>query len=184
MKKFGLALLYTATMALANPVVADVAAAQAAVAGDMKKLSFSEPQPVGDGVIVSFDGEQMNLSESNGKWRVVNFWATWCAPCRHEMPMLSQLQSDLGGEEFEVITIATSRNPPAKMKAFFDEIGVDNLPLHRDPKSYLARQIGVLGLPVTLILNPEGQEVARLTGDADWASDEAKAVIKALMSGS
>lgn len=95
--------------------------------------------------------------------------------------MLSALQEDLGGETFEVVTIATSRNPPAKMKAFFDDIGVDNLPLHRDPRSMLARQMGVLGLPVTVILNPEGQEVARLTGDADWASDEARAVLTALI---
>lgn len=97
--------------------------------------------------------------------------------------MLSALQEDLGGENFEVVTIATSRNPPAKMKAFFDEIGVDNLPLHRDPRSMLARQMGVLGLPVTVILNPEGQEIARLTGDADWASDEARAVLAALIGG-
>ena len=112
---------------------------------------------------------------------IVDFWAPWCAACRHEMPMLSDLQAEMGGDAFEVITIATSRNAPPKMKAFFDEIGVDNLPLHRDPQSQLARQIGVMGLPVTLILNPEGQEVARLTGDADWASDEAKAVISALI---
>lgn len=97
--------------------------------------------------------------------------------------MLSELQEELGGEGFEVLTIATSRNPPAKMKAFFDEIGVTNLPLHRDPKSMLARQMGVLGLPVTVILNPEGQEVARLTGDADWSSDSARAVLEALMGG-
>lgn len=95
--------------------------------------------------------------------------------------MLSDLQTDLGGEDFEVLTIATSRNPPPKMKAFFDDIGVTNLPLHRDPKSMLARQMGVLGLPVTVILNPEGQEVGRLTGDADWASDDARAVLDALM---
>lgn len=181
MKNLCLAALYTGLLALANPGLADVDAAKAAVAGDMKKLSFSDPQEMGDGAFISFEGEPLNIADSNGKWRLVNFWATWCAPCRHEMPMLSELQAEMGGDDFEVITIATSRNAPPKMKAFFDEIGVDNLPLHRDPQSQLARQIGVMGLPVTLILNPEGQEVARLTGDADWASDEAKAVISALI---
>ena len=86
----------------------------------------------------------------------------------------------MGSETFEVVTIATSRNAPAKMQDFFEEIGVDNLPLHRDPQSALARSMGVLGLPVTLILNPEGEEVARLTGEADWASDEARAMLTAL----
>ena len=182
MKNLSLALLYTAGMALANPAFADMDAAKAAVSGDMRKLVFhSTPKPVADVDFTTFDEAPLNLSQWQGKWVVLNFWATWCAPCRKEMPMLSALQEEFGGDDFEVLTIATSRNPPAKMQAFFDEIGVDNLPLHRDPKSMLARQMAVLGLPVTVILNPEGQEVARMTGDADWASDSARAVLRALM---
>jgi thiol-disulfide isomerase/thioredoxin len=184
MIRLTLAALYTAALVLANPAFADVEAAKAAAGGDMRKLVFhSAPKDAGDVDFITFDEQPLNLSDWQGKWVVVNFWATWCAPCRKEMPMLSALQEDLGGENFEVVTIATSRNPPAKMKAFFDEIGVDNLPLHRDPRSMLARQMGVLGLPVTVILNPEGQEIARLTGDADWASDEARAVLAALIGG-
>ncbi|GGF66696.1 Thiol-disulfide isomerase or thioredoxin [Mameliella alba] len=184
MIRLTLAALYTAALVLANPAFADVEAAKAAAGGDMRKLVFhSAPKDAGDVDFMTFDEQPLNLSDWQGKWVVVNFWATWCAPCRKEMPMLSALQEDLGGENFEVVTIATSRNPPAKMKAFFDEIGVDNLPLHRDPRSMLARQMGVLGLPVTVILNPEGQEIARLTGDADWASDEARAVLAALIGG-
>ena len=94
--------------------------------------------------------------------------------------MLSALQEEFGGDDFEVLTIATTRNPPPAMQAFFEEIGVENLPLHRDPGSTLAREMAVLGLPVTVILNPEGEEIARLQGDADWSSDSAKAVIRAL----
>ncbi len=184
MKRIAVAALYTALIALANPAAADLDAAKAAVAGDMRKLVFhSAPKPAGTVDFMTFDGAPLNLSDWQGKWVVLNFWATWCAPCRKEMPMLSDLQTELGGESFEVVTIATSRNPPAKMKAFFDEIGVDNLPLHRDPKSSLARQMAVLGLPVTLILNPDGKEVARLTGDADWSSESAKAVLAALIGG-
>ena len=67
------------------------------------------------------------------------------------------------------------------LKWVTDEIGVENLPLHRDPKQILAREMAVLGLPATIILNPEGQEIARLRGDADWASDSAKAIIRALI---
>jgi thiol-disulfide isomerase/thioredoxin len=114
---------------------------------------------------------------------VLNFWATWCAPCRKEMPQLSELQAELGGDAFEVVTIATGRNPPQAMQRFFEEIGVDNLPLHMDPKQALAREMAVMGLPITVILNPEGQEIARMRGDADWSSDSAKAIVSALIAG-
>lgn len=95
--------------------------------------------------------------------------------------MLSELQDELGGDSFEVVTLATGRNQPPAMKKFFEEIGVENLPLHRDPKSKIARETGVFGLPITLILNPDGQEIARLQGDADWNSDSAKAIFRALI---
>lgn len=181
MKKTLFALLYTATAALANPALADLSAAEAAREGDMKKLVFAQPKPVGQSDFATFEGDPLNLADWQGKWVLLNFWATWCAPCRKEMPMLSELQSEFSGEDFEVITVATSRNPPQAMKAFFDEIEVTNLPLHVDPKSVLAREMAVLGLPVTVVIDPEGREVARLRGDADWSSDSAKAVIRALL---
>lgn len=95
--------------------------------------------------------------------------------------MLSELQSELGGDTFEVITLATGRNALPGMKKFFADIGVDNLPLHKDPKQAIARDMGVLGLPITIILNPEGKEIARLRGDADWSSETAKAILQAVI---
>ena len=94
--------------------------------------------------------------------------------------MLDALQDEFGGDDFEVVTIATTRNPPQAMQAFFEEIDVKHLPLHRDAGSTLSREMAVLGLPVTVVLNPEGQEIARLRGDADWSSDSARAMIRAL----
>ena len=182
MKKTVAILLYTGLVALANPALADLAKAEAMRDGDMKKLTFhSTAQPAGTAEFTTFDGTPMSLEAYKGKWVLLNFWATWCAPCRKEMPMLSDLQTEFGGDDFEVVTLATGRNPPPAMKAFFDEIGVDNLPLHRDAGSTLAREMGVLGLPITVILNPEGAEIARLRGDADWASDNAKAILKTLI---
>ncbi|MCA0997571.1 MULTISPECIES: TlpA disulfide reductase family protein [Roseobacteraceae] len=184
MKKLALAILYTAGVALANPALADVQSASALREGEMKKLVFHPaPKPAGTEGFIDFEGNPKALSDLEGKWALVNFWATWCAPCREEMPALSALQKDMGGDSFEVVTIATGRNPPPAMQSFFDEIGVDNLPLNRDPKSKLARQMAVLGLPVSVILNPEGEEVARLTGDVDWASENARAVLAALIGG-
>lgn len=96
--------------------------------------------------------------------------------------MLSALERDLGGEDFEVLTVATGRNPRPAMERFFAEINVDNLPLHSDPRMALARDMGVLGLPVTIILNPAGEEIARMQGDADWASESAYQIITTLTS--
>lgn len=182
MKKILAAILYTGLVTLANPALADLTKAEAMREGDMKKLTFhSTPQVAGTADFTTFDGAPLSLESYKGKWVLLNFWATWCAPCRKEMPMLSELQTEFGGGDFEVVTVATGRNPPPAMQSFFDEIGVDNLPLHRDPKSGLAREMGVLGLPITVILNPEGQEIARMRGDADWASDNAKNILKTIL---
>ncbi|MEL6119581.1 MAG: TlpA disulfide reductase family protein [Pseudomonadota bacterium] len=174
--------LYTALAFGANAGLADVETAKALRDGDMKKLVFHEvPKDVTQTGFETIDGNSGTLADYQGKVVVLNFWATWCAPCRKEMPMLSDLQAALGGEAFEVVTIATGRNPPQAMKSFFHEIGVTNLPLHRDPRSKMAREMGVLGLPVTMVLDENGKELARLVGDAHWSSDTAKAMIRALI---
>ena len=176
-----LAVLYTALALSANAAHADVAAAEAARDGTMKKLLFSEPAAVSGETFTDPDGGEFRLSDFGGRHVVVNFWATWCAPCRKEMPMLSELQTEFGGETFEVVTIATGRNSVQGIRKFFEEVGVDNLPLYLDPKSSLGRDMGVLGLPITVILDPEGREIARMRGDAEWNSDSAKSVIRALI---
>ena len=182
MRKLMSALLYTALLGLANTGHADVAAAEAMREGDMRKLIFhSAPIPSSDVAFISEDGQDMTLADFEGKLVVLNFWATWCAPCRHEMPLLSALQEEMGGDQMEVVTIATGRNPLPGMQRFFEEIGVDNLPLHTDPRQSLARAMGVLGLPVTVILDPEGNEIARMQGDADWSSENAMAIMETLI---
>ena len=174
--------LYTALLLGANPALAGVTEAQAALAGDMRKLVFGEtPTALPDVPVLDGDDQPHALADWKGKWVVLNFWATWCAPCRHEMPSLDRLQAAL--PEVAVLPVATGRNSVTAIKKFYGEAGVTGLPILRDPKSELARGLGVMGLPVTLILNPEGQEVARLIGDAAWDSAEAKAVIAALDGG-
>ncbi len=184
MKRIRQIVLYMALALGANAALADTAALEALREGDMKKLMFhSTPAPVPLTEFERDDGTTGTLADYRGQHIVLNFWATWCAPCRAEMPMLSNLQTDMRSDAFEVVTIATGRNPPPAMKKFLDEIGVDNLPLHRDPKSALARDMGVFGLPITVIIDPEGNEIARLQGDAHWDSDNAKAIIGALIDG-
>lgn len=175
------AVLYTALLFGANPAAADIAAADALRDGDMKKLGFTDPQPLPEVGLVGMDDAPRALSEFRGKWVVLNFWATWCPPCRKEMPGLGALQTELGGDRFEVVTVASGRNAVPAIEEFFAEAGVTHLTALRDPKGELSRAMGVLGLPVTVILNPEGQEVGRLIGDAEWNAPEARAVLSALM---
>ncbi|MCV3272166.1 TlpA family protein disulfide reductase [Roseobacter sinensis] len=187
MKRILAALVYTAlgAGAIMAPAAAqaDLAAAALLREGDMKKLVFHEvPEATSTAAFELADGAgQQTLEAYHGKYILLNFWATWCAPCRKEMPQLSELQAEFGGDSFEVVTLATGRNSPEGIKKFFAEIGVDNLPRHQDPKQALASQMGIFGLPITVLIDPEGREIARLRGDANWSSDSAKAVIAAVI---
>ncbi|PRY24305.1 thiol-disulfide isomerase/thioredoxin [Aliiruegeria haliotis] len=181
MKHLLAAMVYTGLAVLANPASADVETAAALREGDMKKLVLHEaPKDAIDVVVVDIAGQSYSLADKRGQWLVVNFWATWCAPCRKEMPTLSNLQTMMDGKPVEVVTIATGRNNPQAIRKFFEDIGVTNLPDYLDPKQKVARQFGVMGLPVTVVLDPEGREVGRLIGDAHWDSDSALAILEAL----
>lgn len=174
-----------ALSAIAAPThaLADMASIADLRDGSMKKLVFhAEPREVSQAsFLLPDDGGKTTLADYQGKFILLNFWATWCPPCRKEMPDLSKVQAALGGDDFQVLTVATGRNPPAAIAEFFDGAGITNLPRTRDPKQKLARGMAVLGLPITVILNPKGQEIARLRGDANWNSASARAIITALI---
>ena len=174
-----LAVLYTGLALGANPAAADVSPL---LTGDMAKLVMTEPPaPLPEAALIDMADAPRSMAEFQGKWVVLNFWATWCPPCREEMPSLDRLQAAM--PDLAVVPVATGRNDPTGMTQFFEEAGVQNLEIIRDPKSELARAMGVMGLPVTVILNPAGEEVGRLIGDAHWDSPEAQAVLQALMAG-
>lgn len=174
------ALLYTALVFCANTALAGPIDFQAAHANGLAKLVETEPTDLPDTVFLDADGAELRLADYQGTALLVNFWATWCAPCREEMPSLDELQDEFGGDDFQVLTIATGRNTRDAIDKFFAENGIEHLPVLTDAKQKLSRDMGVMGLPVTVLVSPEGQEVARLLGDADWASDAAKQVVREL----
>ena len=183
MRILALLVMYTALSMGANTAIADTQDLLGLRSGDMKKLVIHEsPVATSDAAFdLEDDGGKGSLADYRGKYVLLNFWATWCAPCRTEMPQINALQKEFGGDEFQVLTIATGRNSPEGIKRFFAEAGIDSLPRHQDPKQALASQMGIFGLPITVILDPEGREIARLRGDAKWDSDSAKSIIKALI---
>ncbi len=146
----------------------------------LAKIRFHEtPQAATLVEFLAEDGTALNLQAYAGKYVLVNFWALWCAPCREEMPSLNALDAQLGGENFEVVTIATGRNALPAIHQFFDEHQITDLPILLDPKMTMARDAGALGLPMSLLIDPAGQEVARAAGELVWDSPEAIAFFAA-----
>jgi thiol-disulfide isomerase/thioredoxin len=175
--------LYTALAAAANPALAvDPATLEALRAGDMRKLVVHESGRAMPAVeLLDAEDGAHALSDWEGRWVLLNFWATWCPPCRHEMPGLDRLAAEFAGTEFAVLPVATGRNPLPAIRRFYAEAQLAHLPVLRDPMQRFSREMGVFGLPVTLLIDPDGREVARLTGDAEWDSPEARALIAAVL---
>lgn len=138
---------------------------------DLKDLTFQGPE-----------GEPMTMADFKDKTVLLNLWATWCAPCRKEMPALDQLQADLGDSTFEVVAVNLDRGGPDKPKAFLDEIGVSSLNYYQDSSNGLLKQLRrvsrATGLPTTILIDPEGCEIGTMYGPAEWASGEAKNLIQ------
>lgn len=172
-------ILYTALFASANMVQAGAIDFDAASAGGLE-LAAGNGEPVSETIFTDSDGGEHRLSNYKGQALLVNFWATWCAPCREEMPALNKLQEDLGGKDFQVLTIASGRNTIPAINKFFAEAKVDSLPILLDPRSKLAREFGVLAMPASILIDRDGNEVARLPGPAEWDSETAYKVIKDL----
>src|SRR3546814_1571588 len=118
------------------------------------------------------------MERFRGKVILVNFWATWCAPCVEEMPSLDDLQADLGGEDFSVVAISVDRGGARVAKPFLDKLGLDRLDLYLDPVMSLARSKGVQGLPTIFLIDRDGRILCLLIGPARWDGPEAKAVLQ------
>lgn len=140
----------------------------------MSSLSFTGP-----------DGKPVRISDFKGKTLLVNLWATWCAPCREEMPALDALETKKGSDKFEVVTINIDTGDDTKPKAFLSEIGVKSLDLYRDPSmgvfNELKRKSLAFGLPVTMLVDKEGCQIAAMNGPADWSSDDALRFVDAAL---
>jgi thiol-disulfide isomerase/thioredoxin len=147
-----------------------------------KLVRAAEPKPMPAITFADGEGREIALADMKGKVLLVNLWATWCAPCKVEMPSLNRLSAKLGGPDFAVVPISFDWSGPDKPRAFLAEAKLDALPLHMDIKKDLMQKFGAPGLPLSVLIDREGREVARLAGTAEWDSAEAEALIRKVMS--
>lgn len=160
----------------AAPVFHDVRLA----GGAMEKFVFAASARTAPAEAFLHGGEEITLQAFRGRTVLVNFWATWCAPCLRELPSLDALAGDLGGEKFAVVAVAADPKGPEAAADFLDKLNVRNLELYADPKLALVIATGgSAALPLSILYDAQGREIGRLAGEADWASREAKALIRA-----
>ena len=145
-------------------------------------LVKAERPSVPDLAFKDSSGSEIKLSKWQGRVVLLNLWATWCAPCRKEMPALNAVQKQLGSKDFEVVALSVDRKGLAASSAFLKETGADSLGLYADETAKSLDDLQALGLPVTLLIDRKGREIGRLLGPAEWNSAEAVALIKAAIS--
>jgi thiol-disulfide isomerase/thioredoxin len=165
-------------------------AASAKIASSVKELAKGEvaamtiaakPEPLPDYAFEGPDGAPVSLGSLKGKTTLFNIWATWCVPCRAEMPALDRLQDAFAGQNFQVVAVNVDTTRLERPKAFLAEAGVKSLTYYGDPKAnvfFEMKQSGkALGLPTTLLIGPDGCQIGLMNGPAAWDSADAKALI-------
>jgi thiol-disulfide isomerase/thioredoxin len=154
--------------------------------GELAALTMATvPLRLPDLAFEDANGKPRKLSDWRGKTVLVNLWATWCVPCRKEMPALDSLQTKLGGKDFEVVAVNIDTRDPEKPRNFLKEANLTRLSYFSDQKAKVfqdLKNIGkALGMPTSVLVDGQGCEIATIAGPAEWASDDAIKLIKAAM---
>ena len=131
-----------------------------------------------DAIFTDSKGRERTLQDFRGKIVLVNFWATWCGPCVREMPSLERLHAKLAGKNFTVIALSEDRKGWDKITPFRKQLGLTGLPLFHDVDSKMMLAAKAPGLPTTILVGRNGQELGRLIGFVEWDADEAVALIR------
>lgn len=169
-----------------QPAQALVAAMKPLARGEVAAVQVAkEPRLLPDLAFLDHEGKPTSLAAFRGKTVLLNLWATWCVPCRKEMPALDALQGQLGGERFEVVAVNIDTRNLDKPKAWLTENGIHRLAYRSDPAAKVFQELQKIGkafgMPTTLIVDPRGCELATLAGPAEWSSEDAVRIIKAAM---
>ncbi len=141
------------------------------------------PKPIPVFEFADGEGRVRTLANFRGKVVLLNVWATWCASCRKEMPTLDRLQASLGGTDFDVVALSIDRKGPDAVKRFYVEFGIRHLSLFTDLTGTASQELGIFGLPASLLIDRQGQELGRLVGPAEWDRPEMMAFLKNVIAG-
>jgi thiol-disulfide isomerase/thioredoxin len=144
-------------------------------------VAYAAAKPVAALDFKDGDGQVRSLADFNGKVVVLNLWATWCVPCRKEMPALDRLQASLGGPDFAVVPLSIDRSGRETVAKFYSDIGVRELPIYTDTSGEALHAVGAVGLPTTLVLDRAGEEIARIIGPAEWDAPKVVEFLKAMI---
>lgn len=190
----GVAGIYGMGAVMRNAAVPEACRPAAALARTLQPLARGEvaalapaksPVQVAGLTFQDGDGKERKLGDFAGKTVLLNLWATWCVPCKKEMPALDELQKKLGGPDFEVVAVNIDTRDPQKPKAWLKDTGITSLAYFADPTARIFQDLKekgrAFGMPTTLLVDKNGCEVATLAGPAEWASGDAiKFIEKAL----
>jgi thiol-disulfide isomerase/thioredoxin len=150
--------------------------------GHMAAFVFrKEPEALPEIKFQDAEGKERTLADWHGKVILLNLWATWCLPCRKEMPSLDRLQKALGSDKFEVLALSVDRKGLEASKKFLDETKVERLGLYVDASTRATSALRVVGLPATLLIDTQGREIGRLLGPAEWDSEDAQHLIRTVL---
>ena len=139
---------------------------------------FEQPRPSPEIRFQDDQGHDLTLASFRGRVVLLNVWATWCVPCRKEMPTLDRLQSRLGGKDFLVMALSIDRKGVEAVRGFYQEVGVEKLAVYVDPSGRGSHGLAIPGVPTTLLIDREGREVARKLGEAEWDSPELVSLVE------
>ncbi len=162
---FALSRFHAAPTAPAQPALGQFIAADA-------------PRPAPDAAFTDLAGKRVTLADFRGRFVLVNLWATWCAPCIREMPALDRLAAAMGGADFSILLVSQDRGGAAKVDPFFEKLGLTKLSTYLDPEGALGRAFGVRGLPTSVLIGRDGEELGRIEGAADWDGAALEATLR------
>ncbi|MDC3075839.1 redoxin domain-containing protein [Paracoccaceae bacterium] len=154
------------------------------IKGELRKFIFSDANKTLPNPLVLDIDENVIEIDSNDGILVINFWATWCAPCKKEMPSLNNLAENMKYDGVRIVTVASGRNSKEAIEVFFSDNNLTNLSKFRDPKGKIAMSYGVTALPTTVVIDPSGKEIGRIIGDIDWNTENIRAFFRNLLKAS